>query len=216
MFVSNINDDIIVSNTIVDDSSENNDLQQQQQQQRRQQGESINSNTDDYDDNNNNNDNPTITKLKCAIVELYLSFDRSQTIADVLCEKVASKTIVTPGTTTTTTTTTPTTNYWRYIIADFLDHRRFITFGVIHGLLQRIHNYPFYTSSNNGSNNINNKKNHYQSSKILKIQLLAYQIAEKMDGRTCDDALVSQFERPVEELIAMVQNIGNVVNIFAA
>jgi len=121
--------------------------------------------------------------LKKAILELYYSFDRTKTMADVFCDK-------------TKITAHGNDQQWQQVLEE-LDHRRFITFGVIHGLLQRIHNYPLAI--------VSRKSNSF-----------AYQVAAQMNGRTCDDSLVSQFERPIEELIRIVRTVGAVADLYAA
>ena len=131
-------------------------------------------------------------KIKFAMAELYYSFGRSQTLADVFCQKVKAA---------TPTTGTKRRPDWKSIIAE-VDHRRFVTFGVIHGLIKRVHNFPFAVVPNR-RNGINKDKDK------------AYQVAEQMNGRTCDDALVTQFKRPIGELIRLVRTVGSVADLYA-
>lgn len=117
-------------------------------------------------------------KLKHAVAGLYYSFDRSQTVGEIFKEKVLKS--------------QGSKHDWRSVLVD-LDHRRFITFGIIHGIIQRVHNYPFAVVARN---------------KRTTTKSVAYQVAEHMNGRTCDDALVCQFERPIGELVALVRTVG--------
>lgn len=132
--------------------------------------------------------------LKGALVELYYSFDRTKTMADVLCERTRNATM-----------NQQQQQQWQQILEE-LDHRRFITFGVIHGLLQRVHNYPLATGISATR----------QSSNAASSSSFAYQVAAQMNGRSCDDALVSQFERPIDELIRIVRTVGTVADLYAA
>mmetsp|Transcript_7155 Transcript_7155/g.10449 ORF Transcript_7155/g.10449 Transcript_7155/m.10449 type:complete len:495 (+) Transcript_7155:96-1580(+) len=131
-------------------------------------------------------------KLKLSIVELYYSFDRTQTMADIFCEKTKSTTMNNYG---------RNDQQWQQLLEE-LDHRRFITFGVIHGLLQRIHNNPLAMIAPSSRKSSNSS--------------FAYQVAAQMNGRSCDDALVSQFEWPIEELIRTVRTVGAVADLYAA
>ena len=43
-----------------------------------------------------------------------------------------------------------------------IDDRRFVIFGLIHGLIRRVHEYPIYLPSNDTSN-LNNNNNNYNN-----------------------------------------------------
>jgi hypothetical protein len=126
-------------------------------------------------------------KTKLAIAELYYSFDRNQTLAEVFIEKVK----IVP------TTAGKRRQDWKSVLQE-VDHRRFVTFGVIHGMLRRVHNYPFAVVRN-----------------TKRSSGLAFQVAEQMNGRMCDDALVCHFERPIDELIRLVRTVGSVADLYA-
>ncbi|KAI2504101.1 Nitrogen permease regulator 2 [Fragilaria crotonensis] len=130
-------------------------------------------------------------KGKVALAELYNSFDGNETLAGVFCQKVKEATQ--PDDTKTRRLE------WKSILSE-IDHRRFVTFGIIHGLIKRVHNYPFAV--------VLNKRNGTHKDK-------AYQVASQMNGRTCDDALVSEFERPIGELIQLARSVGSVAELYA-
>jgi hypothetical protein len=133
-----------------------------------------------------------VTKQK--LMELYYSFDRTQTVAQVFLEKIQCS--------VDTASSSQQKNDWRQVLAD-LDHRRFVTFGVINGLIRRVHNYPFATVPGNGNKGGGGNRP------------FAYQIAHEMNGRTCDDALVCRFEQPIEDLIDIAREIGSVADIYS-
>lgn len=130
-------------------------------------------------------------KIKFSLPELYNSLERSETLAEVFCQKVKGM--------ATVESKRNRRHDWKTILSE-VDHRRFITFGVIHGLIKRVHNYPFAVVSRKAKG-INKDR--------------AYQIAKQMNGRTTDDALVSEFERPIGELISLARTVGSVADLYA-
>jgi hypothetical protein len=105
------------------------------------------------------------------------------------------------------------------------DHRRFFSFGVVHGLLVRVHNYPYFpgifpemkTSLNGAliqSDSKQNLKNEFIEEKSY---MLARSIASLMDGTRCDDELVCLFEKPFNQLAELVEKFGvkKIVSVFA-
>lgn len=114
---------------------------------------------------------------------------------------------------------------WNEIFKEF-DHRRFITFGVVNGLLIRVHSYPFFlgpfperrrysaslvlppesTRLHVNKNTIDEKNFHF-----------AKAVANMMDGTRFDDELVCTFERPFNQLVELVEKYSGkkVVHIFA-
>jgi hypothetical protein len=67
-------------------------------------------------------------------------------------------------------------------------------------LIKRVHNYPFAVVSKK-TKGINKDR--------------AYQVAKQMNGRTTDDALVSEFERPIGDLISLARTVGSVADLYA-
>jgi hypothetical protein len=118
---------------------------------------------------------------------------------------------------------------------DVLDHRRCMIFGVVHGLLRRVHNFPVAVVSKKGgiypeATQANDPT--YASTGMQKRGVtfrstdssngrkasssLASLIADMMDGSKSDDELVCKFERPMDELIDLVEGFGKkVVSIYA-
>jgi hypothetical protein len=115
---------------------------------------------------------------------------------------------------------------WNHFFRRF-DHRRFFSFGLVHGLLVRCHNYPCYPF-------IFPERNlpldeglmiHITDSKqLLKSELteeksyrLARSVSSLMDGTRCDDELVCMFEKPFHELVEIVEKFGGkkIVSVFA-
>ena len=114
---------------------------------------------------------------------------------------------------------------WNEIFKEF-DHRRFITFGVVNGLLIRVHSYPFFlgpfpeirrftaslvlppesTRLHVNKNTIEEKNFHF-----------AKAVANMMDGTRFDDELVCTFERPFNQLVELVEKYSGkkVAHIFA-
>lgn len=130
-------------------------------------------------------------KGKVTLVELYNSFDRCETLAEVFCQKVKEGSHVDDTKTQRLD--------WKGTLSE-IDHRRFVTFGVMHGLIKRVHNYPFAI--------VLKKRNDAHNDK-------AYQVARQMNGRSCDDALVSEFERPIGELIRLARSVGSVADLYS-
>lgn len=111
--------------------------------------------------------------------------------------------------------------------ADFFkrfDHRRFTSFGLVHGLLTRVHNYPFFPGtfpesppSTTWQGTGGGEAARYEMMEEKKFTV-AKSIASFMDGTRCDDELVSYFEMPYFEIIDQVEKWGGkkVVSVFAS
>ncbi|KAG7344329.1 nitrogen permease regulator 2 [Nitzschia inconspicua] len=112
---------------------------------------------------------------------------------------------------------------WKSIFKDF-DHRRFITFGIVHGLLIRIHSYPYFTGSHFPEKRVFSKEPPYASMdssaepssmrqpinfryemKEEKSFQLAKAAAAVMDGTRCDDEIACKFEMPVQKVTELVE-----------
>jgi Nitrogen permease regulator 2 len=98
---------------------------------------------------------------------------------------------------------------WRAVF-DMFDHRRFVSFGLVNGLLHRMHNYPFVLD-NASSQSQQNKASFFshgsRSPSIEETNRIARSVAKMMDGLHCDDHIASVFEKPVNELIDLVQKV---------
>ena len=158
---------------------------------------------------------------------------------------------------TATTTDGLTSTDWRNAFQT-LDHRRMVLFGIIHGMIRRVHNFPFaiqdsskgetnsadpawsfdQRSSSHGTTNTSNstephlsfghpsqqqqqQRRHSLSSYPAGARsmrsatatgpshraeaALAQKVAAAMNGKCCDDALVSRFQRPLDDLIRLVE-----------
>lgn len=109
------------------------------------------------------------------------------------------------------------------------DHRRFITFGIVHGLLVRIHAYPYYSgptfperrlptqdlssaptgavdlSATEFSTSFRHPINFGHEMKESKNFQMAKAAAAAMDGTRCDDELVCKFEMPMDKIAKLVE-----------
>ena len=112
---------------------------------------------------------------------------------------------------------------WKTIFKDF-DHRRFVLFGVVHGLLVRVHAYPLYS----GSSFPETRSSSLEPSVALGISdppnrkpidfkkemkdeqrfQLAKLVAAAMDGTRCDDEIVCRFEQPMNKLVELVEKFS--------
>jgi hypothetical protein len=109
---------------------------------------------------------------------------------------------------------------WKSIFKDF-DHRRFITFGIVHGLLTRVHAFPFFSGSS-----FPDKRVDFQGSSVVldsselssrqpknfrhemneeKNFQLAKALCAAMDGTRCDDEIVCNFELPLNKIVELVE-----------
>ena len=102
---------------------------------------------------------------------------------------------------------------WKEVL-EFFDHRRFAAFGVVHGLLRRVHNFPravegqreapLNDNDDQGEQRMSSRQTTQKSSSMTK----AFRVAKMMDGTKCDDELVSEFEKPLDELLELVESTG--------
>ena len=80
-----------------------------------------------------------IEPMKNALAQLYASCDRSRSFGEILVEKVSMGTVT--STKKTSTSVQSETIEWKTIF-EYFDHRRLVTFGVVRGLIKRVHRYP--------------------------------------------------------------------------
>jgi nitrogen permease regulator 2-like protein len=156
----------------------------------------------------------SIKRLKSALPILYYSFNRNQSFADIWMDKLKTISKDDEGSVSQQRSSSRQAIdfvFWKRVLSSDMDPRRFVTFGIIHGLIQRIHCYPFafykQTSKVDTSVQTNTPKQ--------KDYHLATQIASRMDGKTCDDALVCEFERPISELIDLARTVAHVSEIYS-
>ena len=117
---------------------------------------------------------------------------------------------------------------------EFFDHRRFATFGVIHGWIRRVHCFPLaydvfhnnypkdgnnddtvnpdMLSSNNENGNgtvpPNNDNGTGAGTTANQNFKMAYEMASTMDGTKCDDELSCMFGMSLEKIIDLVKSTG--------
>lgn len=156
----------------------------------------------------------TTVMLKNALAMFYCSCERNKSFGDILIEKV----------TESFATKSPTHHDipWKDVF-DRIDLHRFITFGVIYGLIRRIHEIPYvldrefcpYTveptvtledaledvtldkpkQSNTRSKRSNNDHD----------LRLAFQIESDINGMKCDDELSCMYNMPLQRLMELVR-----------
>lgn len=141
-------------------------------------------------------------QLKSALAELYYSFDRDLSFQEIWIQKLSKPKDEGPAEDPISKRKSV-TEIWKTAFQD-LDHRRLAIFGVIHGIIKRVHNYPFIAVPGVAlepqySMRVGNRKQERETRR------LAFQISQNMNGRTCDDALVCRYNRPIDDLIESVQ-----------
>ena len=93
------------------------------------------------------------------------------------------------------------------------DHRRFFSFGLVHGLVHRVHEYPFFPGifpkkKPFVAKHANAKQNLKSEIAEEKSYQLAKNVASLMDGTRCDDEFVCIFEKPYAKLVHLVEKFG--------
>eukprot|EP00536_Pseudo-nitzschia_multiseries_P007196 jgi/Psemu1/256036/estExt_Genewise1Plus.C_1660052 len=162
--------------------------------------------------------------LKAALAELYCACNRNLSFGDLWFNSNNGKTTV-----SSSSVSSPTN--WNEIFKGF-DHRRFVTFGVVNGLLTRVHSYPFFHGPfpekrkrfsiyDPGLSQVippesarNFMKKEATEEKNFEF---AKSVSEVMDGTMFDDELVCMFERPFNVLVELVEKYSGkkVAQIFA-
>ena len=77
--------------------------------------------------------------MKNALAQIYASCDRSQSFGEILVEKVSMGTVTSSK---KANSSTKNKNLEWKTVFDYFDHRRLISFGIIRGLIKRVHQYP--------------------------------------------------------------------------
>lgn len=94
------------------------------------------------------------------------------------------------------------------------DHRRFFSFGLVHNLVQRVHEFPYFPGffperkPKHRQTGTDSKSNSRSELKEEKSYLLARDVASHMDGTRCDDEFVCIYEKPYKQLVALVEKIS--------
>jgi hypothetical protein len=150
--------------------------------------------------------------VKIAVAELYVACHRGVSIGDLWIALVSGD--LPPG--------MPATVNWKKMF-QLIDHRRFTSFGMVHGLLKRVHDYPMLIDNSFGKESAGNLTQHYFLDRegvqpFSRVQederILRRRVAAAMDGRHCEDDLVCTFERPYEDLLALFP-VNKIVHLFA-
>jgi len=163
--------------------------------------------------------------LKLAVAEFYSRCERTKTFGDTWMSLVNG-------------TTSSNDIDWKRTFR-VLDHRRLALFGVVHGLIKRIHRFPRLLNSNIQSTGTPNQPEYRSpetpptaergtlprqvprqlissgSTKKRTTTLDVGAIRAKMDGRHCDDELACEFQKSLDELLELVGGRGNVSTTFA-
>ncbi|GKY91680.1 hypothetical protein MPSEU_000139800 [Mayamaea pseudoterrestris] len=157
-------------------------------------------------------------ECKAALKELYLLCSREISIGDIWVRLLTGHQ---PQTRTVVN--------WKKMF-QLIDHRRFTTFGIVHGLLRRVHNFPlllntirmdsemdcmdcFDKDGLHGSNGRAVGPQHQQVSNADE-PFFHRRVACLMDGRHSDDELVCTFGKPLSDLFDLM-NGGLVVSAYA-
>lgn len=167
-------------------------------------------------------------KWRAVLADFYLCSNRHMSVSDFWIHKLQPttpplessllpKTELSSSETTADSTTRGTDKGIVMSNADWktafqtLDHRRCVTFGVIHGILRRVHNFPIAIDNHNNNNNNNTPLTKMVpgggGGVTVEEAKLAGKVAHMMNGRNCDDAIVTEFGQPLEDLIELVKRV---------
>lgn len=124
------------------------------------------------------------TKVRTALAELYNACSRSESFGEMWLSILSGEKLQREDVN------------WRKMFS-LIDHRRFATFGVVHGLLRRIHNFPLF-----------------QNDPQQPTPESSHKVATWMDGKHCDDSLCCEFDKPLEELMEIVGR-DRVISLYA-
>lgn len=175
-------------------------------------------------------------EIQNAIVEFYAACHRDVPIGEVWIKLITKRQPTAIGMPSMSAV------HWKKIFR-LVDHRRMITFGLIHGYIRRIHNYPLLVNRNinsvdddpstpNYGNTLRQKSisshdrigrgsshnsysHHLKNEQALRRTQSKRQAALLMDGRHCDDEIVCTVEMPLDEIMSMYPK-NSIVSVFAA
>lgn len=147
-----------------------------------------------------------LLELKVALAELYAACTRSGSVGDLWVSLLSREHARVD---------------WKKMFEQ-IDHRRFATFGLVHGLLRRIHNYPMVVEARMtdeekqllssidvepipaARDRPRTGSHRHAAPAPVDHRKLTLKVAGKMDGSRCDDELVSMFGNPFAELLELV------------
>lgn len=95
------------------------------------------------------------------------------------------------------------------------DHRRFFSFGLIHDLVVRVHEYPYFPGifperkRKQQHPGMGSQKSLSHDFLEERSYLLARDVAHLMDGTRCDDEFVCTFEKPYKKLVQLVEKFSS-------
>ena len=158
--------------------------------------------------------------LRTAITEFYLSCNRNHSVGQMWVELVGNAGL-------------QNSVDWKKAFR-MLDHRRLITFGIVHGIIRRVHNYPMLVDSATEvalalevqslsleTPNTSPERPRAASPFHVSTQQLfqaekrkkAIKAAKLLDGTHCDDELVCELEMPLEEILSLLHG-KKIVSVF--
>jgi Nitrogen permease regulator 2 len=97
-------------------------------------------------------------EISTSLMELYCACQRGTSIGELLIGLVSSSTCNPHVKSVSHSFGTDKVINWKKICS-LIDHRKFAIFGIVHGLLKRVHNYPLFINENPEENNKPNKMN---------------------------------------------------------
>lgn len=177
-------------------------------------------------------------EIRDAIVEFYACCHRDIPIGEVWIALITKR----QQPNVNGTSNTGTTIHWKKVFR-LIDHRRLITFGLIHGYIRRFHNFPLLVNRNKNCMDIdpstpkysniqrpksasshdrisrgsshNSYSHHIKSEQAMRRTQSKHRAAVLMDGMHCDDEIVCTVELPLDEILDMFPK-NSVVSVFAS
>jgi Nitrogen permease regulator 2 len=153
-------------------------------------------------------------EIKTAIVEFFVACNRGVPVGELWIALISKR------------FNTSSDINWKKMFRR-IDHRRLITFGLLHGFIRRVHNFlllrdrePIPQRSVQPSNDRTKSTNQHISS-IVRLdeqeerRKLINKAAFLMDGMHCDDEIVCSIELPLDEIIALFPG-NSIISVFAS
>ena len=175
-------------------------------------------------------------EIQSAIVEFYASCHRDIPISEVWISLITKR-----QTTANVISNTGITIHWKKVFR-LIDHRRLITFGLIHGYIRRFHNFPLLVNRNKNSMDVDpstpkysnmqrpksasshdriargsshsSYSHHIKSEPAILHTQSKHRAETLMDGMHCDDEIVCTVELPIDEILNMFPK-NSVVSVYA-
>ncbi|EEC50469.1 predicted protein [Phaeodactylum tricornutum CCAP 1055/1] len=146
--------------------------------------------------------------VKLAVAELYCACGRSRSLGELWIRLISGESRLGQ--------LQP--HFWRRMF-HLIDHRRFACFGVAHGLLKRVHNFPLIVDARGREVLTSNRHlsgdetlRHSRSALDLKKERL--EIERMIDGKHCDDDLACEFERSIDDIFELLGS-ERIVSVYA-